>query len=185
MARFTLAWADIAKENNLLKTLTLSLMGLTLCLGILTMRLALRDPLIIERSCSSKSLSTVSGARTEDEIQNFLKDAIIQRFNSEGTSNSDLLSIDESNARDLEQAELKRREMKQRVLVNRITKNGETFVADTDRLLSVGSIRSAFIFPVVLEIQSTSRTVTNPYGLVLIKTKSIAADAKDAGAHEK
>lgn len=179
MARFTLAWADIARENNLLKLLVFILAFVTLCLAVASVRLALRAPLIIERGCILKILSTGSSSHTQEEVETFIREAISQRFDSMATLNGDLLSIDELQSRQKEQEELKRREMKQRVLVNTITKSGDLFLVDTDRLLSVGTIRSVLIFPLQVGIESTTRSESNPYGLVLTKIKPVTSENKE------
>jgi hypothetical protein len=59
--------------------------------------------------------------------------------------------------------------MRQRVLVNAVTKNGDSLIVDADRIISVGSIRSAFPFPLIANISIVTRSQSNPYGLVLVR----------------
>ena len=55
--------------------------------------------------------------------------------------------------------------MKQIVVVNKVElKDGKAYV-DSDRLISVGKVRSAFIFPLILNLESVNRSINNPYGL--------------------
>jgi hypothetical protein len=50
---------------------------------------------------------------------------------------------------------------------------GSLVKVEADRLLSVGTIRSAFMFPLVVTIGTVSRTPSNPYGLELVGTESV------------
>ena len=59
----------------------------------------------------------------------------------------------------------KHRKLKQKVIVNAVElKDGKAYV-DSDRLISVGKVRSAFVFPLVVSLESVSRSMENPYGL--------------------
>ena len=188
MTRLNVAWANLARENNLLKLVSFSLAATTLTLGMVTLRLALRTPLIIERSCISRALTPSSTEHTQDEVESFLREALSQRFDSDAHLNGDLLALGEMKARDAEQAELARRQIKERVLLNNITRSADSITADTDRVLSVGGLRSAFAFPLVLRLETIHRSISNPYGLVLVEAtpKLINPDQKEGGAaHDK
>lgn len=180
MKNFAQAWAEMARENNLLKILVFALAGTTAVLGISSMRLSMRDPLVIERACASKTVAGAGAAHTDLEIESFIKEAIASRFDSEATLNAEYFSLSEIKAREAEQSELKRREITQRVLVTSIKKNGNGYSVEADRLLSVGQVRSVFLFPLDLQVETTTRTATNPYGLVLKKITPVAQPTKEA-----
>ena len=119
-------------------------------------------------------LATKPAAHTSVEIEAFVKEALRHRFDTDATPNAEFLSVDEFRLRAKEQDELQRRQMRQRVLVNGVTKNGDAITVDSDRLISVGTIRSAFTFPLTLTISSVTRSEANPYGLVLVKVTPVA-----------
>jgi hypothetical protein len=167
--RFTTAWATVTSQNVSLRLVIIVLIGLLALMSVVAAKVALRDPLIVERSCYSSVLETKSTAHTAVEIEAFVKEALRERFDSDATPNAEYMSVEEFKQRAKEQDELGRRQMRQRVLVNAVTKNGDVISVDTDRLISVGSIRSAFPFPLTLNVSSVSRSQANPYGLVLVK----------------
>ena len=162
-------WASLAKENDYLRLYTISAIFAAATCGIGFMTLALKDPVVIERACYSKILNTMDNKRSEDEIVNFLKIAIEMRFNTETHAPDNFLSLDQLTLRESEQDEIKRRSMKQSVLVNKVIFDDKlnTTTVDVDKLISVGNIRSAFKFPVLVKFELTARTEANPYGLIL------------------
>ena len=166
--KLTAAWADVLKENNLLKVTGLCLAAACAALATGLVRMALRPPLIVERSCFSRTLAPVATEHTAQEIEAFARLALSQRFNSDASPVPGLLSPEEAAARSGEQHELEVRKMTQRVFVNHVKISGDTLDLDTDRLISVGTVRSAFVFPLTAHVASTERTETNPYGLELL-----------------
>ena len=77
--------------------------------------------------------------------------------------------IEELKNRDAEQDELKKRNIKQKITVNSVIKKEGKFAVDSDRILSVGTLRSAFQFPLILDVERQPRTQGNSYGLILLK----------------
>lgn len=168
--KFTHAWAAISAQNVTLKAGLFALGFCTLTLTVTTMRLALKDPLVIERGCASRALAAAGGnQRSAAEVEAFVREAIAERFNSDSTPAPGFLSAEEEGQRTAEQKELSARGMSQRVVVNAVKPSGDTATVDTDRIISVGSIRSAFSFPLIIILASTTRSESNPYGLVLTK----------------
>ena len=184
--RFSQAWASVSTQNV---TLRLVLMSLSVCLclmAVIATRMALKDPLLIERSCYSTVITSSSANHSESEVDAFVHEALSQRFNTESNTLAEYLSLEEAKQREQEQGELKRREMKQRVLVNSVVKVGDVFNVDADRLISVGPIRSAFSFPLTVTVENVTRTVSNPYGLILIKvTPQSAQDVTQTSGEDK
>ena len=174
--RFPVAWAGIASQNVSLKVSTLLLAFTTVILGICLSRFALKPALVIERGCHSKVIPLASPERTEQEIQNFLRKAIAQRFDSDYLGNRSYLSSAEQATREKERVELDQGNMKQRVIVNDVKlKEGQAMI-DTDRLISVGKIRSAFRFSLIAILESVPQTESNPYGLVLTSVEQSKSD---------
>lgn len=171
--KFSVAWASIATQNVLLKWGVVSLALTTLCLTFSSVKLALRDPLIIERTCYSSIQSLGQAKHTKTEITSFLREAISLRFDSDQISNSVFLSKAAKSLRVQEQKELKRRSLRQKIIVNSIEIKDEQILIDADRLISVNDVRSAFKFPLKVEIRKTTRSKENPYGLVLNQVELI------------
>lgn len=176
--KFTQAWAATASQNVALKFVVAALMVCTIGLAASTAKLALKDPLVIERGCFSRVASTAATEHTTEEVETFVREAIAARFNSSEQERSVLLSEEENHARLQEQKELTARGMTQRVLANSIKIEGQTAKVDADRLISAGQIRSTFIFPLIFSLQSQTRTEANPYGLVLVKTVSVSTSGE-------
>lgn len=181
--RFPNAWASIARENVALKWGVVALALVAVMLGTVLAFAASAPPVVIERGCISRELKRSPPAQTEAEIEAFVKEALAQRFNSEAVASSAYLSLDELAARDRDLRELENRKMRQRVLVNEVKREGGRVSVDADRLISVGAIRSALVFPLVLTLGTVPRTEANPYGLVLIQVESKKVD-DSAISHE-
>lgn len=171
--KFTLAWAKIASENATLKMVILCLTVLSLFFGIAALKLSIRDPLIVERSCYSKVLTPQDSKRTTIEIEAFLREALSQRFDTGTQVHDGYLSDAEQLVRQKEQKELDSRKLAQKVVLNSFTVNGGEIAVDADRLISVGEVRSAFRFPLSVKIESIARTNGNPYGLLVSEVKAI------------
>jgi hypothetical protein len=165
--RFTTAWSGILSQNV---TLRFSLLILSISLGfvtILAVKMGFQDPIVIERSCYSKSATKGSVQHTKEEIESFLKITLSQRFDSGVDPSLEYISLDEITFRKQEQQELVAKNMVQKVLVNSIQINGSDVKVDADRVIGVGQIRTALVFPITATISSKSRSESNPYGLVL------------------
>lgn len=173
------AWARVASENSVLKFVVLCLTGLTLFLGFSALKLALKEPLVIDRGCFSKKATALTdGKRTQSEIEAFLKEALTQRFDSAASVRNGFISSEESGLREKEQKELDARKLSQRLVLNQVVANGNVLTIDADRLISVGDIRSAFKFPLAVKVESIARSEGNPYGLILVEAKAIEKNEK-------
>lgn len=165
--KFTTAWAKTAMQNVTLKmaTLTLSIIAVAQLLVIVSM--SLKEPLLIERSCFSKALLAKPSDPTQEEIKSFLSEAISMRFDSAGYLKDGFLAIEETISREKELGMLKSKQMSQRVLVSEIKIQGTDIIVLTDRLISIGKVKS--VLPLILKvvIQQTSRSESNPYGLII------------------
>jgi hypothetical protein len=166
--RFTEAWADVASKNTVLKFVVLMLALCCVAFAITTTRLALKEPLVIERSCLSKEATKASSDRSASEIESFINEAVNKRFNSDVASSDGYLSPEEDLGRKKDQQTLASQGMRQRVLVNSVKIDGNQLTLDCDRVISVGAVRSAFSFPLTATIATVLRSESNPYGLVLV-----------------
>lgn len=171
--RFSTAWAKVAAQNVTLKTATAILCLVTICqLGVIA-SLASKDALVVERGCFSKTTGAKPSDPTQDEIKAFLNEALSMRFDSNAYLKSGFLSLEELSAREREQATLKERQMLQRILVSNVRIENKDIIVITDRLISVGKVKSALPLNLKVTIQQTNRTEANPYGLVLISVNQL------------
>lgn len=174
--RFPIAWANTVAQNISLKVAVIALVFVATTLAITTAQLAFRKPLIIERACYDQALEFSSSAHTHEEIETFVREVIRQRFNSDATPIPDYLGIEEESARTQEQKELGSRNMTQTIIVRSMKIIGNSITIDTDRLISVEQIRSAFPFQLMATLATTTRTAANPYGLQIVKIVTPATD---------
>ncbi len=171
--KFSTAWANILTENHLLKA-TVALLGLvTIIFSVGLARLAVRQPLLLERECGTRYVSPVDLKHSNREIDYFIKTALPMRFDTDAVDYKSVLSDDEVGFRVREQDELKKKQIIQRVLINSIKADGDSYVVDTDRILSTGKIRSALQLVVRVQLASVSRTQTNPYGLIMKRASQV------------
>ncbi len=177
--RFNTAWAAVTSQNVTLRVVFLIFAGVMAAMSFVAAKASLKNPIIIERACYSSVLEPKTSEHSPVEIEAFIKEAVHQRFDSDGVPNSEFLSVEEFKLRAKEQEELGRRQMKQRVTLNSFVRKDGTISADTDRLISVGSIRSAFSFPLMLSLSSVTRSEANPYGLVLVKIIPLNQEASN------
>lgn len=172
--KFNVAWASVLSENNLLKT-TVAILGVvSVVFSVALARLAVRQPLLLERECGTRYISPVDQKHTSREIDSFIKTAVPLRFDTEAADFRSLLSDDEAGFRIKEQDELKKKSISQRVLVNSIKADGDFYVVDTDRVLSSGKVRSALPLIVKVQLASVGRSVSNPFGLILKRVSQVS-----------
>lgn len=176
--KFNLAWAKMAQENSILKTALLVLGATCTFFAICMTQLALKSPLVIERECFSKAAPLGSAKHTNVEIESFVEMALSQRFDTKDPGREVFLSTSERELRAKEQKDLLARKLVQRVVVGSVVVEDAGIKVDADRLITVGEIRSAFKFPLVVKVESVSRTTANPYGLVLSDVKPIEQKVK-------
>ena len=179
--RFTVAWANVISENHVLKIALGALVAVLLGLAIVTIKLAGRKPLIIERICYSQALTTSNEEKSSVEVEAFVKEALSSRFDTLSQVRPGFLSPEEERFRNQEQIELKKKEMKQKIIVNGIKVEGKNISVDSDRLISVGAIRSALPFPLSLIVGTVSRSEANPYGLTVLQVSAPKPDSKQVG----
>lgn len=172
--RLTNAWSQVVTQNIVLR---FSLLLVTASLGVMTFvaaKISLRDPLVIERACFTSTLDAKPVAATSVEVEAFVKEVLRQRFDSDATANGEMMAVEEFKFRAKEQEEFSRRQIKQRVVVNSMTRNQDVINVDSDRIISVGNVRSAFSFPLIVTLSTVKRSPANPYGLVVTKISQVS-----------
>lgn len=171
--RFPQAWANIAQQNSVLRVAILGVSVSGLLALLISLKFAFKDPLIIERGCfATVTAATSRQEPTKEETEGFIREAISQRFDTDANVQGDFISLDELGNRSTEQEEMKRRNIRQRVVVSTVQKKDDAYAVDTDRILAVGALRSALQFPLIVKLQRTARSFSNPYGLVLLKVSA-------------
>ncbi len=176
--KFNVAWAKVIAQNSVLKFVILCLSLTSLFFGLSSLKLALKDPIVIDRACFSKGANISDGKRTPTEIEFFLKEALQQRFDSVVQPRDGFLSSDELLLREKEQKDLESKKLIQRVVLNSVQLDGKAIQVETDRIISVGDLRSAFKFPLKVTIETVTRTEGNPYGIVLKEVKPVGKESK-------
>lgn len=171
--RFSTAWAKTAAQNVTLKVATVVLAGVSTVQLSIIAGLAMKDPIVIERACFTRKVIKKNPEHTQDEIKSFLIETIPMRFDSNGILSEGVLAIEETIAREKEMGTLKSRQMTQRVLVSDVTFKGKDIVAYTDRLISIGKIKSVLPLNIKVAIHQTNRSDSNPYGLIISSISQI------------
>lgn len=176
--KYTEAWSSVVSQNFNLKIVTIVLGALSLLLAMITLKMTFKESVIVERGCFSRTLQPAKDEHSKLEIENFLREALSQRFDSLVMATDGLLSPDELKLRDQEQKEFASRNMKQRLIVNSVTEADDGFKVDADRMISVADVRSAFKFSLLVKLESKSRSNSNPYGLLIVSTKQVDEKSK-------
>lgn len=169
--KYTEAWASVSSQNSILKGAVVSLSLVTVVLALVTIKTSFEESVVIERGCFTTLANTVNSKHTLPEITQFLKMSLSQRFDSDVQPVDHIVAFDELALRNTEQKELESRNIFQRVIINGVEETPEGFKVDTDRIISVGDVRSAFRFTLIAKIESVSRSLSNPYGLILTNTR--------------
>lgn len=179
--RFNEAWSKIAYENIILKFGFIALIISNLVVLFLFISESTKEPIVIERSCSSELFHVSSSKQTDREIKSFVTQSLTVRFNTH-TDQDPLvwLITEEAQARIKEQNEMKLKSIEQTILVRDVTINNGKITVEMDRMLAVNQVRSAFRFPVQVEINSKERTTANPYGLIITKVAAIKEEKEDS-----
>lgn len=171
--KFDVAWAKVAAQNVTLKGVCLLLAVFSVVQLVVVVRLSLKDPIVIERSCFSRVVEKRSPTATQEEISAFLGVVLPQRFSSDGPTPAGLISASETVAREKELAALKTRQIVQKVLVNDVKMDGKTIIVEADRLISIGKVKSVLPLKLRAQVEVTTRSEGNPYGLILSATNQV------------
>jgi hypothetical protein len=176
--KFTLAWSEVLSQNSILKILLLALTSLCLVLASGLILISEKDPLIIERACYSSLLGRGDTAPTNSEVKAFINEALSQRFDSHFISHPTFLSTEEKVKAQKEREEMTAKKMRQRIIINGLNVTADKITVDSDRLISVDNVRTAFRFPLEVKLATVPRTDQNPYGLILQSVSELPNQGK-------
>lgn len=158
--------------------IALTMMSVTAsALGFMNIFVSLKDPLIIERSCETKIAEIQSANQTREEIENFIKASLSTRFDSVTKTDPALFLTENLQlVRTKEQQELKNKNIEQKVIVRSIKSEQDKFIIEADRLISIGKIRTAVPLDLIVSVASKTRSLSNPYGLVLTLVDQVKSE---------
>ncbi len=162
------AWAELCLKEAQFKILSLFTASVALISTLGVVILSQREPLVVERSCESRSISLSSTIPTEEEIRAFLKNAMGMRFDS-NESSSALLTESQQLLKKKELEEMKQRGIFQYVIPQVIEIKSDVAQIQMDRIISIGRVKTALNFQVNAKFARVPRSKENPYGLILVE----------------
>lgn len=166
--KFSLSVDALSKENSFLKMVTRILLGALFLLNIQLFYLYNRDPILIQSKVTGLEIvKPVSFVPSEQDTKYAVKLMLEARFNSMSLNSDLYLSEKQTELRKTEQNELKNKNMSQTIIVREIKISRDEAIAEIDRIISVGELRSAFKAKLKLFFEMTEPNELNPYGLVL------------------
>ena len=177
--RFSTAWANVAKQNVTLKVVILSLSVSTVFLAIGFLKANFKAPIVVERSCETVMLQQQNTEPTVKEIKQFLNEALLERFSASSVE-SKYLSKNVKVEKKAENKIFAKKKIQQFAIIRSIQVTKDKMTAQVDRLFSMGKTRPAYASEFLLKIQSTKRSLKNPYGLVLVSIKTLTKDKKES-----
>lgn len=166
--KFTTAWAQVESQNHLLKYTHIVLVFIILILAVLVLKFAFKNPIVIERSSDRVEVKSISDIKVnEKDFLAYLEAILKNRYDYEVEFNPYLYSEAEIQKYQIERKEFQEKKLKQRVLINSVKMDGNNFVADIDRIISIEKVKSVINQKIKLTVISNPRTELNPYGLIL------------------
>jgi hypothetical protein len=182
--KFAAVWADIANQNLLLRFVIATLSLVVITLSVLSTKLALKEPVVIERACQTSERLPANASQSAEEIKGFVKEVLLSRFNSGAAPLMAWMAPDQARQRKIEQDELEKRRLAQKIVIEEVEVTKSGIRAIGDRILSIGKVRSAFPFVMDVTLETTARSGANPYGLVLTRVQPVADSPKAGGEHD-
>ena len=173
------AWTSVLNQNATLREILGCLALALIVLTISTVRLAYKEPLIIERGYQHNVLTAASSEYTEAEVKKAIESGLKQRFNSKSGLGVQFLNQELSAIRDREQKQLSDRKLEQFINVLDIDAKGKSANVGVIRVIKAGLIPSAFLMKLEVDLEAIPRSVSNPIGLRLSNVKEITKDSKD------
>lgn len=176
--KFQNAWVNVAHENLTLKLVLFCMSLISLgSFGLATFD-HMKDPLVIDRGCNTRTLKTADATRDENEVKVFLKEVISQRFDTGMNASELFINSEEITAKVTEQKELSSRSIEQVVIFRSAAIQGDQATVQTDRIIGVGNVKSVFAFPIIVTLASLTRSSENPYGLKAVRFQEVKAEEK-------
>ena len=169
--KFFDVWRSIAIQNSALKFTLFLLFIISMTSIVLVINTQSKPPVVIERSCESKVLPLSNEKHTEQEIREFIKLALEARFNTKFNQGLHFLSEQEIQKRREEFSSLSQNQIDQTVYPTHLTIESGQASIEGDRLLSHKKVRAATAVVYALHFRKTTRSIENPYGLILTQTE--------------
>jgi hypothetical protein len=175
----------LSRENGNLKKLALLQAAGTLALGVLALLIYDKPTLVVERSTRGMEIvSSTPLKRSEDDVKKAMALMLKARLETNTIAPEVFLSERQMELRNEEQRELKSRGIEQSILVRTpLIENGQA-IAEIDRVVRVGDIRSAVKTKLALAFQEVAPNELNPYGLKLASLTPMDTDAKSNASAE-
>lgn len=171
--KFTEAWAGVAQENVVLKFTVAGLIIANAMTAFALTTFALKKPLIIERGHQTNTVKLSDDAPTKAEVDQFVRSALAQRFDSNASMDENLFVLGEIKNRQAEIKEMSSKNIEQKVIVNDVAVANEAVTVDADRIIKVGEVKTILPFPLNLKIVTVDRGAHNPHGLKVAEVKKI------------
>lgn len=178
--KFADVWAKTARENVMLKIVCFGLLLANIAIAGGFVKAALKEPLIIDRG--GKIVTQSNHAPTDVEIKAFLRHALPMRFDSGQPIDENIFADAVVAQHRADSEELKTREMSHQILVHSFQINHDNVVVDSDRLVSLSTLKAVIPFPLEVKIMTVRRSLLNPFGLKVISIQKI--DEKDSQEKE-
>ena len=174
--KFFDVWRATANQNSALKFTLFLLSTITMTSIVLAINTQSKPPVVIDRSCDSKVLNLSNGKHTEQEIREFIKLAFQARFNTKSNQGLHFLSEQEIQKRSGEFASLNENQINQSIYPTQITIESGKALLEGDRLLSHKKVRAATAVKYSIQFHKITRSIENPYGLLLTQTALVEAN---------
>lgn len=171
--KFTTAWSQVASQNIVLRGVLTLLSILVLVFSIQTCRLSVKEPLVVERGCTTKEATKTSNDRTSDEIQNFIRQNLSQRFDSKTDQQPAFFDSSEILAKEKEQSALAQRKIQQQVIIQSVEYKEKNWFVEADRIVSLEKIKSVLPLKLKVSVEKVSRSESNPWGLFITKIEQV------------
>ncbi len=179
---FTEAWAGVAQENIVLKFTVAGLIAANAMLAFALTTFALKKPLVFERGDRTRTVKLEDAGASELEVLQFVKTALLQRFDSNMSIDENLFVIGEIKNRQSEIKEMNSRNIEQKIIVNQVTVTDESAIVNADRIIKIGQVKTILPFLLNVKIVAVDRSSHNPYGL---KVSEITKIETKGGNNEK
>ena len=127
-----------------------------------------RAPIYLERSSRGlEILAPTVPQKSGRDLKRLAEFALKARFETSAESSSLFLSAKQAELRAAEQREMRARNLVQSVVIRSVELGADSAIADVDRVLAMGDVRSAVRSSLKIAFEETEPNELNPYGLRL------------------
>lgn len=173
--RFSSGIDSLSRENRFLKQLTLIVVSLLGIMCGVVLALYNKPPIVVERS--SRGLEIVKATPQvlllDEEITQAVSLMLKARFTTNSPSPEVYLNQEQLELKSIEQTDMASKNMSQGIVIREIELKREEILAQFDRVISIGEVRSALKTLVKIKFEEISPNELNPYGLILSKVEPL------------